>query len=158
MDRCHGGALFRGDDDLTTDLPDRDDRPAAQNRDPSYTNAHAAGPSVDGRLLLDGDGARSTSNAALEGIGRNPEGFAYDVSVVVFHKRYFLRRRLVGRELIASSPELGNEFDVSTDTMGDQERAVLRGHCAPPGPTAGAGCCSTDLGRQPSPRKAHSTT
>jgi hypothetical protein len=84
--------FFRGKDDLATEFPPRADHPAAQNWD-----------NVD----LDGDGDKDplarqwtgdyswivsvvpTSNAARDAMARNPESYAYDVSVVVFYKRTF---------------------------------------------------------------------
>lgn len=87
--------IFRGSDDLTTDLPSRTDRPARQNW-------QAADLDSDG--FIDDPLARSrigdyswivsvvpTTNAARDALTSNPEGFSYDVSVVVFHKRVLPR-------------------------------------------------------------------
>ncbi len=78
----------RAQDDLATDLPDRDDRPAIQNWDAPVVGSNQT------PLARQWTGDYSwiatvlpTSIAARDGIARNPESFAYDVSVVVFHKR-----------------------------------------------------------------------
>ena len=57
-------------------------------------------------------------------IGRNPEGFAYDVSVVVFHKRVLPDDAPTAGSLIASGPNPADQFKSFRDTMGEQERAV----------------------------------
>jgi hypothetical protein len=79
---------FRGNDDLVVDLPARDDRPATQKWDVNLNG------SVTTPLARQWTGDYSwivsvvpTSNAARDGMARNPEGFEYDVSVVVFYKR-----------------------------------------------------------------------
>ena len=85
MDEVAANHYFRGSDDLNTELPDRDDRPAAQNWDVDKNGKPLARQwTGDYSWIVT---VVPTSIAALEGIGRNPEGFAYDVSVVVFHKR-----------------------------------------------------------------------
>jgi hypothetical protein len=80
---------FRGNDDLASDLPDRDDRPARQNWDIVDTGGGNLLP-----LARQWAGDYSwivtvapTTNAARDGLARNPEGYVYDVSVVVFYKR-----------------------------------------------------------------------
>jgi hypothetical protein len=89
MDRITAEHYFRGGDDLATDLPDRDDRPAAQNWDVDKNGTPLARQwTGDYSWLVT---VVPTTNAALEGIARNPEGFAYDVSVVVFYKRVLPR-------------------------------------------------------------------
>jgi hypothetical protein len=80
--------FFRGQDDLTTDLPQRDDRPARQNWD---TTTVGGTPTPLARQWT-GDYSWLVTvvpptNAARDGMARNPEGHSYDVSVVVFHKR-----------------------------------------------------------------------
>jgi hypothetical protein len=81
--------LFRGTDELATEFPDRDDRPAAQNWDVLVNNSGGSMP-----LARQWVGDYSwivcvvpTTSAARDGMARNPESFAYDVSVVVFYKR-----------------------------------------------------------------------
>ncbi len=78
--------FFRGNDDLTVDLPARDDRPGIQRWD---TTNNGQTP-----LARQWNGDYSwivsvvpTTNAARDGMAHGPEGFAYDVSVVVFYKR-----------------------------------------------------------------------
>ncbi len=80
--------LFHGNDDLTTDLPARDDRPARQNWDTIVSGSTTA------PLARQWTGDYSwivsvvpTTIAARDGMARNPESFSYDVSVVVFYKR-----------------------------------------------------------------------
>jgi hypothetical protein len=79
---------FRGNDDLTTDFPKRDDRPAQQNWDVTPVGSGVA------PLARKWTGDYSwivtvvpTTTAARDGMARDPEGNAYDVSVVVFYKR-----------------------------------------------------------------------
>lgn len=79
---------FRGQDDLGFDFPNRDDRPAIQNWDITTVNGT---PTPLARQWL-GDYSWiatvvPTSNAARDAMARSPESHAYDVSVVVFHKR-----------------------------------------------------------------------
>jgi hypothetical protein len=86
LDKTMAESLFRGNDDLTTDLPARDDRPAKQNWD----IAPATGTPLARQWTGDYSWIVSvvpSTNAARDGMARNPEGFAYDVSVVVFYKR-----------------------------------------------------------------------
>lgn len=80
---------FQANDDLATDLPDRDDRPAAQNWEMLVNKSGATAP-----LARQWAGDYSwlatvvpTTDAARNGMARNPESFAYDVSVVIYHKR-----------------------------------------------------------------------
>jgi hypothetical protein len=128
MDQAAANHYFRGSDDLTTDLPDRDDRPASQNWDTIDTDKNGV---PDSPLARQWTGDYSwlvtvvpTNNAALEGIGRNPESFAYDVSVVVFHKRALPDDAVTAGTLISSGPNQADQFKSFRDTMGDQERAV----------------------------------
>jgi hypothetical protein len=81
-------AYFRGSDDLATEFPDRDDRPASQNWDVVDVGNNKA------PLARQWAGDYSwivcvvpTTRAARDGMARNPESFDYDVTVVVFHKR-----------------------------------------------------------------------
>ena len=88
MDEPMAEHYFRGSDDLAYDLPQRDDRPAIQNWD----TANVSGTPTPLARQWTGDYSWivtvvPTTNAARDGMARNPEGFAYDVSVVVFYKR-----------------------------------------------------------------------
>ncbi len=80
--------IFEGHDELTSDLPSRDDRPARQNWeviDKSGTLTPLSRQSSrDYSWIVC---VVPTTNAARDGMARNPEGYAYDVSVVVFYKR-----------------------------------------------------------------------
>jgi hypothetical protein len=119
LDAAMAEHYFRGSDELGTDLPPRDDRPARQNWD-----------------IVDVGGAKlplarqwagnyswlvtvvPTTNAARNGLARNPEGHTYDVSVVVFHKRVLPP----GAASVAASSISGvGEF---RKTMSRNERAV----------------------------------
>jgi hypothetical protein len=89
MDTAVAEHFFQGNDDLSSDLPDRDDRPATQNWD---TQVNASGIHVPTARQWVGDYSWivtvvPATSAARNGMARNPEGFAYDVSVVVFYKR-----------------------------------------------------------------------
>jgi hypothetical protein len=120
MDRVMAEHFFRGNDDLTTDLPDRDDRPALQNWDVD-ANGKPLGRQWTGDYswLVT---VVPTTFAALEGMARNPESFAYDVSVVVFYKRALPE----GAEAVATVAQATptGAADMFRDTMGDQERMV----------------------------------
>jgi hypothetical protein len=83
--------LFRGGDDLVTDFPSRADRPPRQNWNLFDSNADNY---VDAPLARQKTGDYSwivcvvpTTNDARDALSHNPEGFSYDVSVVVFYKR-----------------------------------------------------------------------
>jgi hypothetical protein len=88
LDQTMAESLFRGSDDLSYDFPPRDDRPAIQ----TWDKVNVGG--IDSPLARKWTGDYSwivsvvpTTNAARDGMARNPEGFAYEVSVVVFYKR-----------------------------------------------------------------------
>jgi hypothetical protein len=94
---------FRGSDDLVTDFPDRDDRPASQNWEVLVAN------NVTHPMARQWTGDYSwivcvvpTTYAARNGMAQNPESFSYDVSVVVFYKR----------SLPAVPPATGTDSDV----------------------------------------------
>jgi hypothetical protein len=79
---------FQGSDDLSTDLPDRDDQPALQ----TWEIATVANTKVPLARNWQGDYSwivtvNPTTAAARDGMARDPESHAYDVSVVVFYKR-----------------------------------------------------------------------
>jgi hypothetical protein len=89
MDPTVAEHYARSSDDLTVDFPARDDRPGMQNWD---TNVSKAGDTVPLARKWTGDYSwiatvAPPTNAARDGMATNPEGFAYDVSVVVFYKR-----------------------------------------------------------------------
>jgi hypothetical protein len=122
MDATTAGHYFRGSDDLTTDLPSRDDRPAAQNWDVDRNGVPLARQwTGDYSWLVT---VVPTTNAARDGMARNPEGFAYDVSVVVFYKRVLPDGAVAVSDVLATSPGPGDEYRKFSDAMGDQERAV----------------------------------
>lgn len=83
-------AMCSGTDDLAVDLPKRDDRPAMQNWD--VYKPTTASPSLPMARQWTGDFSWMmtvvpTTMAARNGMASNPEGYDYQVSVVVFHKR-----------------------------------------------------------------------
>jgi hypothetical protein len=91
MDPRMAEHFFRGTDELATELPDRDDRPANQRWETLDRDNDGIG---DAPLARQWTGDYSwiicvspTTNAARDGMAHNPESFAYDVSVVVFYKR-----------------------------------------------------------------------
>jgi hypothetical protein len=88
MDKTAADSVSRGSDDLAYDFPQRDDRPAVQNWD----TANVSGTPTAMARKWTGDyswiaSVVPTTNAARDGMARNPESFAYEVSVVVFYKR-----------------------------------------------------------------------
>jgi hypothetical protein len=88
MDQTTADFYFRGNDDLATDFPSRDDRPARQNWETtvvSNTNIPLAREwAGDYSWIVS---VVPTTNDARDGLSRNPEGYTYNVSVVVFYKR-----------------------------------------------------------------------
>ncbi len=93
----------RGNDDLATDFPDRDDRPSMQNWDTAPLGPNGAAMPVARQWAGDYSWivcVAPTTTAARNGMARNPESFEYDVSVVVFHKR----------PLPAAPPQTTNEL------------------------------------------------
>ena len=118
MDKTIAEHYFRGNDDLAYDFPPRDDRPAMQNWDTSTTS----GNTIPLSRKWTGDYSWivtvvPSSNAARDGMARNPEGFAYDVSVVVFYKRG------LPPDAPKAHVETANLNDY-LNTMGENERAV----------------------------------
>jgi hypothetical protein len=88
LDKALAESLSRVSDDLAVDLPARDDRPATQ----SWETSNASGSIVPLARQWTGDYSwiatvSPPTNAARDGMARNPESFEYDVSVVVFYKR-----------------------------------------------------------------------
>jgi hypothetical protein len=79
---------FRGSDDLSYDFPSRDDRPAIQMWDKTGTSGNetplARKWAGDYSWIVT---VSPPTNDARNNIATNPEGFTYDVSVVVFYKR-----------------------------------------------------------------------
>ena len=65
-----------------------------------------------------------TTNAARDGMARNPEGFAYDVSVVVFYKRVLPDDADRNRHRIEQPNELSNTHRCKTN--GPCERRLFR--------------------------------
>lgn len=119
MDPTVAEHYFRGSDDLTVDFPARDDRPGMQNWDTKVSNA---GDTVPLARKWTGDYSwivtvTPPTNAARDGMTTNPEGFAYDVSVVVFYKRLLPDNA----EAIFQPPATAVTYQAA---MGAGERAV----------------------------------
>jgi hypothetical protein len=81
---------FRASDDLSSEFPKRDDRPAQQTWDTADFDQDGAREPLARQWVGDYSWivtVAPTTNAARDGLARNPEGHSYDVSVVVFYKR-----------------------------------------------------------------------
>ncbi len=127
--------LARVSDDLATDLPARDDRPVSQSWDVDATSGAPLARKWTGDYSWIAT-VVPTTNAARNGMARNPEGFDYQVSVVVFHKRSLpitvpnvnselhdelSREREVGAKIISTGPnggqilltDMNDVFDIS---------------------------------------------
>jgi hypothetical protein len=120
MDNTSAEYFFEANDDLVTELPDRDDRPATQNWD---TIEDTTGNSIPVKRQWAGDYSwivtvAPGTNAARNGMARNPESHAYEVSVVVFYKR------LLPDEAENSYRDLGSTLPDYFNTMSQGERAV----------------------------------
>ena len=112
--------FFAANDDLATDLPERDDRPAAQNWDSDRNgNPLARQWSGDYSWIVT---VVPTTTAARKGLARNPEAFAYDVSVVVFYKRTLPEKRF-GRHI----PLTGQDDESKRSAIDGRPRARRRG-------------------------------
>jgi hypothetical protein len=86
LDKALADNISRVSDDLATDLPARDDRPVSQSWDVDATSGAPLARKWTGDYSWIAT-VVPTTNAARDGMARNPEGFDYDVSVVVFYKR-----------------------------------------------------------------------
>jgi hypothetical protein len=117
MDAASAEHFFRGSDDLAYDFPPRDDRPAIQNWDKNGSTPLARQWTGDYSWIVT---VVPTTNAARNAIGSNPEGFAYDVSVVVFYKRPLPDNADNSYQPLVASG--GNPAYISA--MGANERAV----------------------------------
>jgi hypothetical protein len=120
MDKTMAEHYFRRSDDLSTELPDRDDRPVHQNWD--YVENLDGSKSPLARQWT-GDYSwivtvAPTTNAARDGIARNPESHAYDVSVVVFHKR------ALPEDAQSAYSTYGSNLTDYYNFVGENERAV----------------------------------
>jgi Tfp pilus assembly protein PilV len=115
MDATLAEHYFRGSDDLATDLPTRDDRPGIQNWDKNGQTPLARQWTGDYSWMVT---VAPGTNAARDGMASNPEGFSYDVSVVVFYKR------LLPDNADSTYLALGNSNSAFLSAMGANERAV----------------------------------
>jgi hypothetical protein len=126
MDDTAAKHYFQGNDDLVTELPDRDDRPATQNWD---TIAGPNGSTIPVTRQWVGDYSWIVTvvpgtNDARNDMAQNPEGHAYDVSVVVFYKRTLPQDAVSTAQLLGNSTSGGGAADEFFDTVGEGERAV----------------------------------
>lgn len=118
LDAAMAEHYFRGSDDLASDLPQRDDRPAIQKWDMRGQTPLARQWVGDYSWIVT---VVPTTNAARDGLARNPEGYAYDVSVVVFYKR------LLPDPADIAYPILGGDLTKYVNVMSQNERAVTAG-------------------------------
>jgi type II secretory pathway pseudopilin PulG len=84
LSRSMAELYFSGSDDLAYDFPQRADRPAMQKLESSSGTALARKFTGDYSWIV--TVAPSTADAR-DGMATNPEGYEYNVSVVVFYKR-----------------------------------------------------------------------
>lgn len=120
MDASTANHFFRGNDDLTVDLPARDDRPATQTWE-KWTDS--SGNTYPLSRQWNGDYSWivtvvPTTNDARNAMATNPEGFEYNVSVVVFYKRVLPDTADVNANLYATNNNL------YWSAMSQSERAV----------------------------------
>jgi hypothetical protein len=92
LDKVGAESMARSTDDLAYDFPQRADRPSIQTWDTVTASTSAGTNTLPLARKWTGDfswivSVVPTTNAARDGMARNPEGFSYDVSVVVFYKR-----------------------------------------------------------------------
>lgn len=119
MDEPLARQYFNTNDDLTTDFPPRTDRPPSQNWDIAAIGGQRT------PLARQSTGNYSwivtvvpTTNAARDGMARDPEGFSYDVSVVVFYKR------VLPRDVTALYTDVGAQLPAFSNALAENERAV----------------------------------
>jgi hypothetical protein len=115
LDTATAEHFFRGSDDLAYDFPPRDDRPAIQNWDKNGLTPLARQWTGDYSWIVT---VAPTTNAARNGMASNPEGFAYDVSVIVFYKR------VLPDSVDSTYLALGSQNAAFLSAMGANERAV----------------------------------
>ena len=115
MDPSTAEHFFRGSDDLTVEFPARDDRPGIQAWDTAGTSPMARKWTGDYSWIVT---VSPTTNDARNGMATNPEGYAYDVSVVVFYKRP------LPESADTLYPTLGINNAAYLSAMGANERAV----------------------------------
>jgi hypothetical protein len=119
MDAQMAEHYFRSNDDLSYDFPERDDRPSMQTWDTNTAN----GATTPLARKWAGDYSwivtvAPSTNAARDGMATNPQGFAYDVSVVVFYKR------ALPDSADSMYPVLGSKNIDYLSAMSQNERAV----------------------------------
>ncbi len=116
MDSQMAEHYFRGNDDLSFDFPQRADRPAFQSWDISSSGLPLARKWMgDYSWIVT---VAPSTNAARNGMATNPEGFAYDVSVVVFYKR------VLPENADSAFNTYGTNGGVYQSVMNQNERAV----------------------------------
>jgi hypothetical protein len=105
-------SLFNGTDDLAFDLPEQGDSPAVQTWDMNPSGAPLSRQWVGNYSWI--VSIAPTSNAAQMALASNPQSHAYDVSVVVFHKR----------GIPAAVPASAAAARVTADDLAKRERMV----------------------------------
>ena len=106
--------FFRSNDDLSFDFPQRADRPAFASWDTT-----SSGLPLTRKFTGDYSWIITVvppTTAARNAIATNPEGYAYDVSVVVFHKR------LLPEDADTLYPAVGASSGLYWGTMSRNER------------------------------------
>jgi Tfp pilus assembly protein PilV len=118
MDATTAGHYFRGNDDLATDLPARDDRPGIQLWETANGTPLARQWNGDYSWIVS---VAPTTNAARDGMASNPESYNYDVSVVVFYKRVLPDSADITYKAANNAPKLKEAYH---SAMGASERVV----------------------------------
>lgn len=121
LDTAMAEHYFRGSDDLATDLPQRADRPVQQKWDATTVSGSpyplARQWTRDYSWIVT---VAPTSTAARNGMATNPEGYDYDVSVVVYYKRLLAESIQSVFDPTKPTPDI-KQF---VSTMGINERMV----------------------------------
>ena len=121
-DKAVAESVARAADDLVTDLPSRDDRPASQKWEVDSTSGAPLARQWTGDYSWIAT-VTPTTNAARNGMAHNPEGFDYDVSVVVFYKRALpsaVPQTVTDMSAAASNERMVSAKIISTGTSGGQ--------------------------------------
>lgn len=119
MDSVTAGHYFRATDDLTSQFPPRTDRPASQDWDTSASQPLARQFTGNYSWLAT---VTPPTNAARDGMAKNPSGHEYMVSVVVFYKRVLPAGALAVFDATQSQP--GAHDQNFNRAMGAGERTV----------------------------------
>jgi hypothetical protein len=119
LDKVLAESVARAADDLVSELPARDDRPASQKWDVDSASGAPLARQWTGDYSWIATVTPPT-NAARNGMAHNPEGFDYDVSVVVFYKRSLPLTPGADVMEAASHERMVSAKIISTGTSGGQ--------------------------------------